>query len=292
MRDQPLDKIKEFTGLTAAQIATAQARLFGETEVQDKQEVEPLAGLPVGETPKLRAATPWDKLVEANLTEESKREVAAAKAKIPKPKDIFTEAAIAKHLGEFAAGAHAFIDPDTSGKIIGTINDPKFKGWGVDANFVTPIEEANKAHAKALASNNGIITLETELGIGKYMWSRSNWNPAKKMVRWRIPSPLDLKLENNEPFLSMVTGNEIGALVHEWVAGGFTLGGMTEAVVQAIPRESLMKLMGPEGKITNETVDYDKTPDNIGEKGPGTLDKKDKHYKPTTEEIEAGFKSS
>ena len=283
MRDQPLDKIKEYTGLTAAQIATAQARLFGETEVQDKQEVEPLAGRPVGETPKLRAATPWDKLVEANLTEESKREVAAAKAKIPKPKDIFTEAAIAKHLGEFAAGAHAFIDPDTSGKIIGTIKDSRFKGWGVDANFVAPLGEAEALHQKALG-DKGIVTLENKLGIKDWNWSKTEDNPDKKMVRWTIPKPLDFKLENNIPFLSMATGNETGAYINEWVAGGFTLGGMAEAVVQAIPRERLIKSIVA-GEIKNETVVYAKTTDNIGKEGPGSLDPTSKYYKTPLEKV-------
>ncbi len=76
----------------------------------------------------------------------------------------------------------------------------------------------------------------------------------------------------------MATGNETGALVNEWVAGGFTLGGMTEAVVQAIPRFKLLKSLAV-GQIKMKTVVYDKTPDNIGEKGPGTLDPTSKNYK-------------
>lgn len=152
-----------------------------------------------------------------------------------------------------------------------------FKGWGVDANFVAPLGEAEDLHQQAL-KDEGIITLEKELGLKISSWSHSDWNPDKEMVRWTIPKPLDFKLENDKPFLSMATGNETGALVNEWVAGGFTLGGMTEAVVQAIPRFKLLKSL-VSGQIKMKTVVYDKTPDNIGEKGPGTLDPTSKNYK-------------
>jgi hypothetical protein len=278
-QDEPIGEIQKKTGLTKAQITTAKARLFGETIVQDMP--EKVDGVRTeGPATKPRAANPWDKWFIDSLSEEDLAKVVAAKAKIPRPEDIFTEDAIAKHLGKFAEGAHAFIDPETSAKIRGDLEDPKFKGWGVDANFVTPIAEAEALHQKAM-NGEGIITLENELGIGKCYWSRTLWNPNKEMVRWRIPKPLDLNLENNKPFLSMATGNETGALVNEWVAGGFTLGGMTEAVVQAIPRESLMKSLIPKGKITNETVVYANTPDQIFEDGPVKTMTMDEFDKPT-----------
>ena len=270
IKDKPLEEIKSATGLTEAQIATAQARLFGEVEVEKVEDGKSV----------IKSANPWDKWFIDSLREEDIAKVVAAKAKIPRPEDIFTQDAIAKHLGKFAEGAHAFIDPNTSAKIRGDLEDPKFKGWGVDANFVTPIAEADALHQKAM-NGEGIITLENELGIGNCNWSRTLWNPNKEMVRWRIPKPLDLKLENNKPFLSMATGNETGALVNEWVAGGFTLGGMTEAVVQAIPRESLMKSLIPKGEITNETVVYAKTPDQIFEDGPVKTMTMDEFDKPT-----------
>lgn len=262
-----LEEIQEETKLTLTQITTAQARLFGDVKLEKKED-----GVSV-----LKPASTWDKWLIDKLSEEDKAKVVAAKAKIPRPEEIFTQDAIAKHLGEFADGAHAFVDPDTSGKIIGDIKDPNFKGWGADANFVAPLGEAEALHQQAL-KGRGIITLEDELSIGKCNWSRSDWNPNKEMVRWTIPKPLDFKLENNKPFLSMATGNETGALVKEWVAGGFTLGGMTEAVVQAIPRFKLLKSLAV-AQIKMKTVHYVNTPDNIGEKGPGTLDPKSKFYK-------------
>lgn len=274
IKDKPLEEIKAATGLTDEQVATAQARLFGEVNVEVMPD-EIDGARPEGPNV-LKPAGTYEKVFTSHLTEKSKNEVASSKALIPPPHKILPPEAIKKHLDKFAAGAHAFIDPDTSGKIMGTIKDSRFKGWGVDANFVAPLGEAEALHQKALG-DEGIVTLEKELGIGKCNWSRSDWNPNKQMVRWTIPAPQDFKLDE-KTFLTMASGNEMGAFVNEWVAGGYTLGGMTEAVVQAIPRENLLKAID-EGQITNETVVYDKTPDNIGENGPGTLDPTSKYYK-------------
>jgi hypothetical protein len=256
LKDKPLEEIKAATGLTNEQIATAQARLFGDVKVTKVEKGESV----------IKPASTWDKWFIDELSPEDQAKVVEAKAKIPAPEQIFTKEAIAKHLGKFANGAHAFIPPLLSGKIKGTIKDPNFTGWGVDANFVAPLDEAEALHQKAL-KEEGIVTLEKELGIWGYNWSKTKDNPDKKMVRWTIPKPLDFKLDNNKPFLSMATGNETGAYVNEWVAGGFTLGGNTEAVVQAIPRERLIKSIVA-GEIKNETVVYPKTPDQIFDTGP------------------------
>lgn len=264
LKDKTLEEIKAATGLTNEQITTAQARLFGDTRLLEiKAFNDGKAAAPI------RTANSWDKWFVSKLTEENRKKVEEAKARIPTPRQMgLTEEAINAHLGKFADGAHAFIDPQTSGKIKGDIVDANFEGWGVDANFVAPLNEAEELHQRAIAGE-GIVTLEKELGISKYVWSRTEWNPKKEMVRWTIPKPLDFKLENNDDFINMATGNETGALVNEWVAGGFTLGGMTEAVVKAIPRPRLLKSLH-DGEITDKTVVYTKTPDNIGENGPGT----------------------
>jgi hypothetical protein len=270
LKGKPLEEIEAATKLTKEQIATAQARLFGDVKVNKVEKGESV----------LKPASPWDKWFINSLSPEEKEQVLAAKARIPTPQQIFTDEAIAKHLGKFAKGAHAFIDPETSGKIKGTIPDSNFTGWGADANFVAPLGEAEDLHQRAL-KEKGIITIEEELGIGGFWWSRSDRNFEKQMVRWTIPEPQNFKLEDNQPFLSMATGNETGALVHEWVAGGFTLGGMTEAVVRAIPRGQLMRALDSKPPtITSETVVYSKTPYNIGEKGPGTLPPTHEKYVP------------
>jgi hypothetical protein len=251
LKDKSLEEIEAATKLTKEQIATAQARLFGDVEVNKVEKGESV----------LKPASTWDKWFIDSLSPEDKEKVVAAKARIPAPEQIFTEEAIAKHLGGFAEGAHAFVEPNMSEKIVGDVYDVNFKGWGADANFVAPLKEAEALHQQAL-KEQGIVTLEKVLGIGGNSWSKTATNPDKKMVRYTIPKPLDFKLEDNKPFLSIATGNETGAYVNEWVAGGFTLGGMTEAVVKAIPRYKLLKSLA-EGKITMKTVVYAKTPDNI-----------------------------
>lgn len=268
--DKPLDleQIQKDTGLTLQQITTAKARMFGELQVADKEGKNAF---------KIRQANSFDKWFVEKLTPENHEKVRQAREQIPTPEQIFTQEAINKHLEKFANGAHAFIDADTSAKIKGDIQTPHFKGWGIDYNFVAPLGEAEKLHSQA-SKENGIINLEHGCGINNYNWSRSDWNPKKEMVRWTIPKPQSFKLENNDTFLSMATGKETGALVNEWVAGGFTLGGMPEAVIKAIPREQLLKALA-DGKIKSETVVYNKTPDNIGEKGPGTLPNTSEHYK-------------
>uniref|UniRef100_UPI004047B7E0 eCIS core domain-containing protein n=1 Tax=Algoriphagus sp. TaxID=1872435 RepID=UPI004047B7E0 len=256
IKDQPLKKIKELTGLTEPQIATAQARLFGETKVQDMP--EKVDGVRTeGPATKPRAATPWDKLVEANLSEESKSEVEAASIRIPEPKEFFGgEAGMKSHLGKFVNGVHAFITPWLSERILGTVDDPKFLGWGKDYNFVTPLSVGEEIHKKA-EMKDGIITLEEELGLAKWEWVKGN--PKKQMVRWIIPKPTDFDLPG-EKFLRLATGNETGAIIDKWVAGGYTLGGVPEVVFKAIPREKLLFLLDKK-QIQNPTVDYPKTPD-------------------------------
>ena len=181
---------------------------------------------------------------------------------IPKPADLLPPAQIAKHLDKFANGAHAFIDPTASKKIENEITDTRFKGWGIDSNFVAPLDEANALNAKA-HKERGIETVEDELGIPSKYWSKSEWNPAKELVRWVIPKPkLNLEEEGVGVLLEMATGQETGADPKLWVAGGLTKGGASEAVLKAIPREQLMKFLAG-GQIRQKIEKYPETRDGI-----------------------------
>lgn len=256
LKDQPLKEIQKVTGLTEKQIATAQARLVGETIVQE---------LPANSTdpPKLRAAKAWDKLFESNLTAESNVELEAAMHRIPQPIDVFGgEAGVKEHLDDFKYGAHAFITPFLSKNILNELND-NFKGWGKDYNFVTPLPEADAVHNKAM-KEKGIITLEQELGI-PISWSITKNNPEKKMYRYIIERPKNF-YPDGEILLSLATGNESGAYVNEWVAGGYTLGGVKEAVFKAIPRGVLLAAISDKKiKIVEEI--YKNTPDQVDADG-------------------------
>jgi hypothetical protein len=169
---------------------------------------------------------------------------------------------IAAHLGKFANGAHAFIDPEASKKIENEITDTRFKGWGRDANFVAPLDEANALNAKA-HKERGIETIEDELGIPSKYWSKSAWNPEKYLVRWVIPKPkLTVDDDVAGVLLEMATGQETGADSELWVAGGLTKGGASEAVLKAIPRDVLMKHLA-DGTIKQKKETYPETRDNI-----------------------------
>lgn len=206
--------------------------------------------------------------IKENKLEGTENQVATihARAKhkenIPKPESLLPPDAVAAHLGKFANGAHAFIDPTASKKIEGEITDVRFKGWGVDANFVAPLDEANALNAKA-HKERGIETIEDELGIpGKY-WSNSDWNPQKYLVRWIIPKPkLTIDPNDEEISLAMAKGTEWGADSSLWVAGGLTKGGASEAVLKAIPRAQLMKMLA-KGTIKQVKEFYPETRDNI-----------------------------
>ena len=184
-----------------------------------------------------------------------------AKEKIPTPEDIFEPSEIEAHLQKFANGAHAYFDLPTSHKIQGHIHDPRFKGWGIDANFVAPVDEANTLNDKA-RKDKGIVTIEKALGIGGW-WSDIKNNPGKILSRWYIPKP-KLKLDNETTgiLLSMVTGKETGADPKLWVAGGLTKGGFSEAKIDAIPRKDLAVLIS-DGKIENKIEKYPMTPDPV-----------------------------
>lgn len=184
------------------------------------------------------------------------------RSSIPKPTDLLPPGQVAAHLGKFANGAHAFIDPSSSGKIEGSIEDARFKGWGIDANFVAPLDEANALNAKA-HKERGIETIEDELGIPSKYWSKSEWNPKKELVRWVIPKPkLNLDEDSAGVVLEMATGQESGADPRLWVAGGLTKGGASEAVLKAIPRENLIKHLA-EGSIRQKVETYPETRDGI-----------------------------
>lgn len=184
------------------------------------------------------------------------------KSAIPKPTELLPPSKVAAHLGKFANGAHAFIDPSSSGKIEGSIEDARFKGWGIDANFVAPLDEANALNAKA-HKERGIETIEDELGIPKKYWSKSEWNPKKELVRWVIPKPkLTVDDDSLGVALEMASGTEWGADADLWVAGGLTKGGASEAVLKAIPRENLIKHLA-EGSIRQRVETYPETRDGI-----------------------------
>ncbi len=149
--------------------------------------------------------------------------------RISDPTAYMSTPEITTHLKEFKEGAHAFIKPEFHEKISKEWKDGGFGGWGRDANFVAPLSEANslveEAHKKA-----GLLTIEQRLGIpsGKdWSWAHPQKNPENKLYRYILRKP--------DAFgLRMATGRESGAYKEEWEAGGKTLGGGSEAVIDKL----------------------------------------------------------
>jgi hypothetical protein len=149
--------------------------------------------------------------------------------RISDPTAYMSTPEVAAHLEEFKEGAHAFIKPEFHEKINKEWKDGGFGGWGRDANFVAPLSEANnlvaEAHKKA-----GLLTVEQRLGIpsGKdWSWAHPQKNPENKLYRYILRKP--------DAFgLRMATGRESGAYKEEWEAGGKTLGGGSEAVIDKL----------------------------------------------------------
>ena len=160
---------------------------------------------------------------------------------IGSPELLFNPEHIRNHLGKFAEGAHAFITPEKNKNIKGDW------GWGKDNNFVSPLPEADALVNKA-QGEKGLFTLEEALGIPHFKswsWANVNENPENVMWRYIIPKPQDYNLD-------MASGKESGAYKDEWIAGGKTLGGANEAVIDKIPKTKLLLEIAKGKIITNE----------------------------------------
>jgi len=263
------DDIIAELGLNKFQLATAIAKIAAKERGQKNKWEQDETGNWI-ETEKKVDRTNLDayNIKDDEAAHSDKKKWLKAQEDITAPTELFSEDQINAHLGKFIEGAHAFIDPNTSNKIVNA--DPKqnmgFKGWGIDYNFVAPLNEAEALNKKALA-DKGIATIEKDLGIPEGNWGYHKTNPRRALIRWIIPSP-DIRNINKTTgiILSMATGKEVGADPDNWRAGGLTTGGNHEAVLKAIPREDLIKQLADEKIITKEQI-YENTEYKNEEKG-------------------------
>jgi hypothetical protein len=121
-----------------------------------------------------------------------------------------------KHLQKFEK-SHAFISEWAYGNILNV-----WKAWGADANFVSPLAEAESIYKQAV-DGEGIATLEKVLGIGAGAWS--NKGQTSTIYRFIVNDPDKFKLR-------LPSGAENQAYQEEWLSGGKTLGGGSEAVIK------------------------------------------------------------
>ena len=186
----------------------------------------------------------------------------AKKLRIPHWRDYLTNAYVYKHLAKFAGGGHAFVPMEAHKKVMGLHLKVDFGGWGNKDQFITPIDEANVLSDDA-QKDEGIKTLEKVCGLPEASWAA---NADKKVARYFVPSTTILppKSEEEAKFqVQMVTGQEYGAHVDFWNAGGITSGGLSEAKIKAVPRETLL-LKISQNEIIQDIETYKKTPDLDG----------------------------
>ena len=128
-----------------------------------------------------------------------------------------------KHLKKFEK-SHAFISEWAFGNILNV-----WKAWGADANFVSPLTEADSIFKQAV-DGEGIATLEKVLGIGAGAWS--NKGQTSTIYRFIVNDPDKFKLR-------LPSGAENQAYQEEWLSGGKTLGGGSEAVIKNMTLDEL-----------------------------------------------------
>ncbi|MES3016908.1 MAG: hypothetical protein V4721_03970 [Bacteroidota bacterium] len=113
--------------------------------------------------------------------------------------------------------SHAFISEWAFGNILNV-----WKNWGSDANFVSPLSEAEVFFQQAV-DGDGIATLEKALGIGPGGWS--NKGQTSTIYRFIVNDPDKFQIR-------LPSGAEGQAYQKEWLSGGKTLGGGSEAVIK------------------------------------------------------------
>ncbi len=128
-----------------------------------------------------------------------------------------------QHLKKFEK-SHAFISEWAFGNILNV-----WKAWGADANFVSPLAEAESIFKQAV-DGEGIATLEKILGIGAGAWS--NKGQTSTIYRFIVNDPDKFNLR-------LPSGAENQAYQEEWLSGGKTLGGGSEAVIKNMNLDDL-----------------------------------------------------
>jgi len=164
-----------------------------------------------------------------------------AKVARPDPTSYLDPTYIEQHLSLFDQGAVSFITPPGLEKFTVGFNQSVFHGRQ-EGLFVLPATWAKEMIAEArsdpavAAKKQGtaewrhelLKVVEQKMGIPAGCWS----NQSTKLLAVFIENPRDLNLR-------LVNGREQGANV-EWRPGGYTMGGVPEAMVDKVPLDQGM----------------------------------------------------
>ena len=164
-----------------------------------------------------------------------------AKVARPDPATYLDPTYIDQHLSLFDQGAVSFITPPALERFTVGYNNSAFHGR-TEGLFVLPAPWAKKMIADARSDpavagqkqgtsewrHELLKVVEEKMGIPAGCWSNGN----TKLLAVFIENPRDLNLR-------LVNGREQGANV-EWRPGGYTLGGVPEAMVDKVPLDQGM----------------------------------------------------
>ena len=173
---------------------------------------------------------PWWDAAQMGALADSRHKLAdvgASKYAHDTAEAAFGPEKVAEHLAQFPQ-AHAFISEWAFNNIVG-----KWKTWGQDVNFVTPLGVGDALFEQA-KQGDGIATLEKKLGVKPGGWS--DGGKTTVMYRFVVKDPRALSL-------AMPVGKESGAYQKEWVFGGKTLGATVEAVVSKLSLDQLKQAL-------------------------------------------------
>lgn len=164
----------------------------------------------------------------------SREENEVAKANRPDPETYLEAAYMEEHLAQFDEGAVSFITPWAFEKFTVDGNNADYHGRA-EGLFVLPAKWASEvissgfsdpaiASAQAGQEKNRLLVqfIEQKMGIPVGCWS----NNSNKLLAVFIENPRELNLR-------FTTGREAGANI-EWRPGGYTLGGVPEAMVDKV----------------------------------------------------------
>jgi hypothetical protein len=164
-----------------------------------------------------------------------------AKVARPDPTTYLDTDYIEQHLSLFDQGAVSFITPPALEKFTVGFNNSIFHGRS-EGLFVLPATWAKEMIAEARSDpavagqrqgtqewrHELLKVVEQKMGIPAGCWSNGN----TKLLAVFIENPRDLNLR-------LVNGREQGANI-EWRPGGYTLGGVPEAMVDKVPLDQGM----------------------------------------------------
>ena len=182
----------------------------------------------------------------------------AKKFKLPHWSSYLSHEFVGKHLAKFDAGGHAFIPMAAHKKVMGLNITVDFKGWGNEWQFISPIDEANVLSDDA-QNDQGIKTLEKVCGLPEASWAKGADNKIARYFISPAPKGTGLSEEEAKKQVEMVTGREYGAHVDFWNAGGITSGGLSEAMIRAVPRDVLLFRISS-NNIIQDIETYPSTP--------------------------------